>query len=91
MDSNPGGANMRDSIQKRRRPDSPAVASAILGGLGGRLAGRIADIIFPPRLEPNGSNPGGANTWDSIQVSGARIGFQIGRGSRGWGNSTRPD
>ena len=40
--------------------------SAILARLGGRLAGRTAGNIFPPRLEPNGSNPGGGNTRDSI-------------------------
>ena len=41
--------------------------SAILARLGGQLMGRTADNTFSPRLEPNGSNPGGGSMRDSIQ------------------------
>ncbi len=40
--------------------------SAILARLGGWLVGRTADITFPPRLEPNGSNPGGGSMWNYL-------------------------
>ena len=59
-----GGARMG---QKHTARIELRLPSAILARLGGGLAGRNADHIFPPRLEPNGSNPGGGNMRDSIQ------------------------
>ena len=38
--------------------------SSVVSAVGARAA--IAGYRSPPRLEPNGSNPGGGSTWDYL-------------------------